>query len=483
MNMARACLTYLTFDAFTDGRATSDHDFEERTDRHKLLRYSASYWGHHARQCESAFLRECNGLILKFLRSRNFTVAATQAGNGEGYWSEYSQELAQWLWSYTLVYFGLGEIFTSILTAHLSVHFRDADIDREDESCIMTPLALASREGHEAVVQILLNLRPRRVRLDSGVAFGYPTPLGYAVNNGHRGVVESFTGLRPGAVDLNSSIHCRRHPVITVAAQKGYPDLVGSLIRLGQERVDADTTEDINRRTPLSYAAQNGHHKVVELLISLSPSTVNPDRRDKFEHTPLMLAAANGHADVVQLLMDLGPEQVNANRTNRSGRTALQDAVIKNQLGVVTTLLAYPPDRVDVNISTESFTQTALGCAAEKGLEAMVRAFASICCGRAHFNARGWRNMTSLLWAAKGGYVGIVKLLTDLGPEFVDANLVDVDGHTALIWAVMNEHYETAKFLVQLGEERVNTGILDSRDFIAADYAGRRGRRFSDLFS
>lgn len=49
--------------------------------------------------------------------------------------------------------------------------------------------------------------------------------------------------------------------------------------------------------------------------------------------------------------------------------------------------------------------------------------------------------------------------------------------------AVMNEHYETAKFLVQLGEERVNTGILDSRDFTAADYAGRRGRRFSDLFS
>ncbi|OJD32324.1 ankyrin repeat domain-containing protein 50 [Diplodia corticola] len=483
MKMSLACLTYLTFDDFACARPNSDQAFEERIDHHEFLQYASSYWGHHARHSQPALLQDCNAALWKFLQSRYFTATASQAGNAVGYWNGYSQEPAHWLWSHTLAFFGLGEILNCILTTHMGPHFRDVDVDFEDESCIMTPLALACSQGHVIVVDALLDLGLENVRLDSGLPFGYPTPLGHAVNNGHRAVVERFIALGPSVVDFNTSTHCRRRPLLTVAAKNGFHDLVDSMVCLGPGGIDVDTTRDINRRSPLSYAAQNGHLRTAEYLINLGPSMVKPDRKDKFGDTPLTLAAAGGRADVVKLLMNLGPEQVNSNRTNRSGRTALQEAVIKDRLSVVTTLLAFPQDRVDVNISTETFTQTALGCAAEKGFEAIVGAFISLGEGRVDFNARGWRGMTPLLWAAREGHVGIVKLLTDLKPELVNANLVDVNGYTAAIWAVVNEHYQTAKLLVGLGEERVDTSISDTRDFKVSDYASRRRREFTDLFS
>ncbi|KAF4534371.1 Ankyrin repeat domain-containing protein 50 [Lasiodiplodia theobromae] len=475
--ISTTCLTYLTFEDFSCGRATCDQSFEERIDRHKLLRYASRHWGHHARKCEQELLQNENfvNILRKFLGNRSLTYAAGQASNAEGYWNGYSQEPAYWLWSHTLASFGLVEIFTRILSLHNGSHFEITDIDFEDEHCIMTPLALACSRGHEETVKVLLD---SDVRLDSGVAFGYPTPLGHAINNGHHAVVQLFIDLRPDAVDLNSITHCRRRPPLTAAARNGFYDTVDVLIHHGQGRVAVDTIKDINRRTPLSYAAQFGHYKIVQLLTSLP--AVNPNRKDKFGNTPLMLAAQNGHAEIVNLLMDLGPEKVNANHTNVSGRTALQEATVHNHLEAVEALVAYPPDRVDVNVCTEAFMQTALAYAAEKGLETIARALVSLGPGRVHLDAMGWRGATPLLCAAREGHVGIVELLTDYAQEVVDVNAVDVDGCTPLICAVQNEHYETAEFLVELGE-RVDAGIADVRGFTAWDYAFRREEKFEKL--
>lgn len=475
--ISTTCLTYLTFEDFSCGRATSDQSFEERIDRHKLLRYASRHWGHHARKCEPELLQSeiYRTILWKFLENQSLTYAASQASNAEGYWNGYSQEPAQWLWPHTLASFGLAEIFTHILSLHIGTHFEVTDIDFEDEHCIMTPLALACSRGHEEAAKILLDTG---ARLDSGLAFGYPTPLGHAINHGHHAIVQLFIGLGPDSVDLNSTTHCRRRPPLTAAARDGFYDTVDVLIHHGQGRVAVDTTKDINRRTPLSYAAQFGHYKIVQLLANLP--TVNPDRKDKFGNTPLMLAATNGHVEVVKLLMNLGPDEVNANRTNVSGRTALQEAVYHDRLETVEALIAYSPDRVDVNVCTEAFTQTALAYAAEKGLEDIARALVNLGPGRVGLDARGWRNMTPLLCAAREGHVGVVRLLMGHAQDVVDANAVDVDGCTPLICAVQNEHYETAEFLVGLGE-RVDAGVADMRGFTARGYASRRGERFEKL--
>lgn len=136
---------------------------------------------------------------------------------------------------------------------------------------------------------------------------------------------------------------------------------------------------------------------------------------------------------------------------------------------------------MDVNISTPKFTQTALACAAENGLDTAVKVLIGLGPGRVDLDARGWRNMTPLLWAAKEGHVEIIRLLANLEPGSVDMNAVDVDGFTPLIWAVVNEHYDAAQFLVGLGLERVDTNIADKKTFTALDYAARRGRRFENL--
>lgn len=231
--LATSCLTYLTFDDFSSGRAKSDYDFEDRTDLHQLLRYASTHWGPHAQRCQQQLLRDFHGVLRKFLQKHSFTFAASQARNARGYWSGYSQEPAHWLWSRNPASFGLAETFSSVLRVDTEMFFRVINIDFEDESCIMTPLALACSAGHADVVRLLLDLELGEVRLDSGVAFRYPTPLGHAVNNGHHAVVRLFIGLGPGLVDLNSNIHCRRRPPLAVAAKNGSFDTVNLLVRVG----------------------------------------------------------------------------------------------------------------------------------------------------------------------------------------------------------------------------------------------------------
>lgn len=475
MDLAASCLIHLAFAEFTSGMAPDDKDFEERVGRNKFLRYAARNWGHHARESQKDLLENHMTLLQNFLQNRDLTFAASQARSAKGYWTGYSQDSPRWLWSHTLAFFGLGEIFQHMLC------FNESEVDFADGESSMTPLALAASEGHEAVVKVLLELGPGRVELNSGIKFGHRTPFGQAVNNGHYAVTKLFTDLGPEAMDLNSTQHCRRQSPLSVAAQNGTYDIVRLLVSLGPERVAVDSRDGFTKQTPLSHAVQNGHVKIVELLLSLGPHRVNPDSKDKFSNTPLIWAARNGHTELVSLLMDLGPEWVNANHTNRQGRTALQEAVIDNHCNVVRKLISYPQWRVDVNISTPSFTQTALACAAERGLETVVRALVELGPGRIDLDARGWRNMTPLLWAAKEGHVEIIKLLANLELGSVDTNAVDVDGFTPLIWAVVNEHYDAAQFLVSLGLKRVDTSVADNRTFTALDYATRRGKRFENL--
>lgn len=336
LDLAASCLMYLAFAEFASGMAPDDKNFEERIGRNKFLRYAASNWGHHARELEKDLLENHMTLLQNFLRNRHLTFAASQARSARGYWTGYSQGSPRWLWSHTLAFFGLGEIFQHMLC------FSENEVDFADGESSLTPLALAASEGHEAVVKLLLELGPERVELNSGIRFGHRTPFGQAVSNGHYAVTKLFTDLGPEAIDLNSKQHCRRQSPISVAAQNGSYEIVQLLINLGPERVEIDSRDGFTKQTPLAHAVQHGHVKIAELLLSLGRQRVDPNSKDKFGNTPLIWAARNGHTELVSLLMDLGPEQVDANHTNREGRTALQEAVMHNHCDVVRRLVNYP---------------------------------------------------------------------------------------------------------------------------------------------
>ena len=158
-----------------------------------------------------------------------------------------------------------------------SVEVEGSDIG-ERGSMGNTPLAWAARNGHEAIVKILLGRDD--IAPDKGE--DGKTPLLLAARNGHEGVVKTL---------------------------------------LGRDDVDPNGLDQYGR-TPLWWAARNGHEGVVKLL--LGRDDVDPNEPDMGGQTPLLRAAFDGHEEVVKIL--LGRDGVNPDEPNRYGQTALQVA-------------------------------------------------------------------------------------------------------------------------------------------------------------
>jgi len=59
------CLTYLSYDVFSEGPCTHDESLSRRLDKYPLLQYAAHHWGDHARGEPELKLQES---ILTFLR-------------------------------------------------------------------------------------------------------------------------------------------------------------------------------------------------------------------------------------------------------------------------------------------------------------------------------------------------------------------------------------------------------------------------------
>ncbi|EGO31064.1 hypothetical protein SERLADRAFT_376634, partial [Serpula lacrymans var. lacrymans S7.9] len=69
------CLTYLSFDAFSQGPCQSEKDLESMVQHNVLFDYSARYWGDHARgQVEE----DCKAAIQKFLQDDSKVACASQ---------------------------------------------------------------------------------------------------------------------------------------------------------------------------------------------------------------------------------------------------------------------------------------------------------------------------------------------------------------------------------------------------------------------
>ena len=138
------CVTYLSFDAFETGFCPTDKDFEARLQSNALYDYAARNWGHHARI--ASIEKQLN---LDFLNSKAKMSASTQAMMASGSYSGYSQRVPKQMTRVHLAaYFGLAEAMMALLE-------NEHDPDSKD-TYGQTPLLWAARNGHEAVVKLLL---------------------------------------------------------------------------------------------------------------------------------------------------------------------------------------------------------------------------------------------------------------------------------------------------------------------------------------
>ena len=156
---------------------------------------------------------------------------------------------------------------------------------------MITPLALASHCGHEAIARTLIMNGADLHKSESDRW----TALSYASCQSHRDTVKML--LRHGAETETQD--WKRKTSLHVAAQYGKAKVLKLLI-------DSDAnieTENLDKCTPLHIAAKLGQKNVVKVLIK---NGANIESEDESQRTPLHIAARYGQANVVKVLIDNG---------------------------------------------------------------------------------------------------------------------------------------------------------------------------------
>lgn len=198
------------------------------------------------------------------------------------------------------------------------------------------PLFAALANGHREAVRALLQLQNDSVdsdkiiaRLSYGKEFKNKrqTPLLWAAENGHQEIVQLL--IEKGANIESKNSRYSQTPLLW-AAENGHQEIVQLLVEKGADIESKDTSSG---RTPLLWAARNGHQGIVQLLVEKG---VNIETKYSSCWTLLLWAARRGHQGTVQLLIERG---ANIEAKDSFGRTPLSWAAQNKHHEVVQLLI------------------------------------------------------------------------------------------------------------------------------------------------
>ncbi|CAG8587941.1 11008_t:CDS:2 [Gigaspora margarita] len=219
-----------------------------------------------------------------------------------------------------------------------------------NKSMIKRVLHFAALDGRENIITYLLKKYGTyyvNVADDDG-----KTALHLSAENGHETIVDILMNYKANISNKDKSHKTALH----LAAIKGHTAIVKRLIN-NKAKVDAI---DKDKRTPLFYAAESGNEKTIDVLIkhkaninhtdngaengkqaavmALLRSKVNVNAKDKNDETALHKAASYGHRDVVKLLIKYKADD---KAVDKKGQTVLHFAAAKGRINVVKALLKY----------------------------------------------------------------------------------------------------------------------------------------------
>lgn len=376
---------------------------------------------------------------------------------------------------------GFGEVAGLLLE-------RGADPGHRDHDG-MTPLLLAAYEGHEDVVELLLEAGAdvdETAGADGSVsAAAAVTPLLAAAAMGHMNTVSKllFWGAAVDAID------CEGRTALCLAAARGSLEVVRALLDRGLDEnhkddlgwtplhaaaceghrnVCAALTDkgsmarigemDIEGRTPLILAAQEGHWSTVKLLLDRRSPI---DHRAYDGHSALSSAFLEGHADVAELLMKRGAD---TDVRDSEGRPLLYLLVLDGCLDMASLLIEKGGVPLE---SRDSEGRTALHVASWQGNVDIVDLLLKHGANPNAQDAEGRPPLHSVAWTGH----------SKVGHCILESTSVNIDlachqGATALSIAAQEGHTNIVKMLLEKG---ANPNHIDKYGRSLVKVAGKHG--------
>ena len=395
--ISRTCLTYLSFDVFRAGPCSTGEDVAERCQRNVLFDYAARYWGTHVEITTENTIEE---MALGFLGSEKNVDSTCQVvmdypknidrGTRAVYVAKNHKAM------HLLAYLGLRRLAVALLRTEQYMDHKN--------SVGRTPLFYAAKNGHEAVVRILLD--EAGVEADCKEDHGL-TPLSYASLGGHVEVAKLF--MKRNDVDINSTDHGSMTPLLW-AVRAGQEAIVSLLLETDDLLVCHRSLEG---ETSFMNAVHEGYESMVHILLKKDGNQLYA--KGIYGQTALHKAAASGYDKLIMLFLERDKDQLNAKEYMKN--TALIIAVRFGRLAVVKLLLER--DGICFNERDECHLMSALMYAAERGDETIVRLLLKR--DKVQVNQRDNLNRTAVETAAIGGHESIVRLL--LERKDIDLNM------------------------------------------------------------
>ena len=308
-------------------------------------------------------------------------------------------------------------------------------LEAEDSSG-RRPLLWAAMNGHEGIVNALLDRGALIEGAPAGNVRTYHQPLTAAIINGHNAtaelLIERGAGLKE---DLNDG-----PSPLALSAQNGCRAIVKLLLERGAS-IEGNRYARSFGVGPLTSAVENGDEAIVEMLIEKGAAlwVRNCDGR-----TPLIQAARFGRESIARLLIEKrGVMEIRTmvDATDHCGRTALSWAAEGRCPGIVKLLLEHGAtvDWKDQN------KKSPLVWAIQHGLEACSKLLLE---AGALVDTRDESGRTPLFWAAQEGCADTVKLLFEKGAA-VGMKQRRLNDH--LILAAQNQHDGCSRLFIEAG--------------------------------
>ncbi|KAF5606298.1 ankyrin repeat [Fusarium subglutinans] len=496
LDIARACIAYLSFSSFKGGYYDSWDDMEDRLKPYPFYHYAAKNWGHHARDSSISVDEIIEHFIpgTQLMKSVCVLLVRESSISYMKYCPNPPRSTSR---LHIAAYFGLENIVQKLLLTCSQADLTDdynrtplsyaaeqgyetvievlinngADKDSRGTDKFQhegrTPLSFAAEKGHEAAVLTLIN-REACLHLACGTVFeGGWTPLSYATRCGHKAVVKLL--LESGAeLEFDNS----GRTALSHAAEKGHEDIASLFLQRGADPDLRMTRSEHFGRTALSFAAQNGHQDIVQLLLNASTNDFfSADRRGI---SPLSYASIRGHESIVGLLLDQGanpnpqPQPMGKYRSSQSPDTPLSFAASNGHDAIVHLLL-----KRGANVDSGR-ERTPLSFAAGNGHPSVVELLLqqdAIVDSRAEGGNRKRSGRTPLSYAASNGHLDVVRMLLYKWKANIDA--ADDNGRTPLSYAVSNGHLDVLRML--LYEWNAGSDAADDVGRTPLSYAAQDG--------